>query len=448
MAQEPGFDNRRPFILSKIRSLLTSLPQGPPEYDKVAPDIEFWIEYVLRERFMTVDELVGGVSRMAWDSFNYASVARFLKEFRDAPHRSEQARSFVDKLCEHVIRWFAIASVEDPIEYNVYRTDKVAIHGGDGFVCAASFVGHLIESGMLDHELVRRHLVKPLTAHHHGGQGDNNFFRVRAIYQLFIAAGNTLLRGLLEPEDVEGCFKTLNIWMDSIGKQLGAPITEKLKVRCVTHSFTPASNLFVQELREINTAWLEQKENEEQRDVLESEERRGEKEEDVVAAEVPAEVETPIAFVPQDLPAPIDVDIPSSIWHNVESSSETFVNILPTAVSSPTLTISTISDLTPTELGEEVEHAEEQKTTRHDTFYFEDGNVEIVCEHTVFRVHSTIISFSSSKLRDILSPSTILSAPMPEGCPRIAFIDSAEDFGVLLKMIYTPGYVPSSRYGF
>ena len=206
--------------------------------------------------------------------------------------------------------------------------------------------------------------------------------------------------------------------------------------------------MFDQEFRRVHTTWLEQKEKEEQRDTVEPEERRGEEEEDIMAAEIPAEVKTPVAFVPQDLPASIDIDIPSSILHNVGSSSETFVNILPTAASSPTLTISTISDLTPTELGEEIEHAEEQTTTRHNTFYFEDGNVEIVCEHTVFRVHSTIISFSSSKLRDILSPSTILSAPMPEGCPRIAFIDSAEDFGVLLKMIYTPGYVPSSRYGF
>ena len=200
--------------------------------------------------------------------------------------------------------------------------------------------------------------------------------------------------------------------------------------------------MFGQEFREIHTTWLEQKENEEQRDAVETEERKGEEENDMMAAEVPAEVETPVAFVPQDLPASIDIDIPSSILHNVESASETFVNILPTATSSPTLTISTISDLTPTELDEEIEHAEEQAPTRHNTFYFEDGNVEIVCEYTVFRVHSTIISFSSSKLRDILSPSTILNAPMPEGCPRIAFTDSTEDFGVLLKMIYTPGYAP------
>ena len=81
--------------------------------------------------------------------------------------------------------------------------------------------------------------------------------------------------------------------------------------------------------------------------------------------------------------------------------------------------------------------SEEWTTIPHETFYFEDGNVEIVCGDTVFRVHSTIISFSSSKLRDMLSPSTLLNAPMPEGCPRTVFEDSADDFEVLLETIYT-----------
>ena len=165
-------------------------------------------------------------------------------------------------------------------------------------------------------------------------------------------------------------------------------------------------------------------------------------------ADVPAEVETPIAFVSQDLPATtINIHIPSilqaieppSVLHSVGSSSETFVDVPAGTTSSPTLSISTVSDLTPTELGEEIEHDDEQATARHATFYFEDGNVEIVCGSTLFRVHSTIISFSSSKLRDILSPSELLHAPTPEGRPRITISESAEDFGILLKMIYTPG---------
>ena len=165
--------------------------------------------------------------------------------------------------------------------------------------------------------------------------------------------------------------------------------------------------------------------------------------ENAAVTETSAEVETPIAFVPRDLPvAAIDIGIPSSILHDMEHSSETFTNTPAIGISSPTFSISTVSDLTPTELGEESEYGREQMATRHDTFYFEDGNVEIVCGDTVFRVHSTVVSFSSSKLRNMLSPTTLLNTPRPEGCPRVVFEDSAEDIAVLLKMIYTPGCVP------
>ena len=191
-----------------------------------------------------------------------------------------------------------------------------------------------------------------------------------------------------------------------------------------------------QELRKVHAAWLQRRE-EERRDVAETEE------EDGTAAEIPAEVDTPVAFIPQDLPiATIDVDIPSSILHDVESSSDTFVEVPTGTPSSPTFSISTVSDLTPTELDEDIgEDNSERAYDHHETFYLEDGNVEIVCGHVLFRVHSPTISFSSPKLRDILSRSALLHAPMPEGCPRITVTDSAEDFTVLLKMIYTPGYV-------
>jgi len=190
-----------------------------------------------------------------------------------------------------------------------------------------------------------------------------------------------------------------------------------------------------------HTAWLGQREG--HQSDTEGADDGGEVAGDAMVPEVAAEVQTPIAFTPQDLPpVATDTGIPSPILQEDEwPSSETFVNIPATAISSPTLSVSTVSDLTPTELGEETEYFVERATNRHDTFYFEDGNVEIVCEDTVFRVHSTIISFSSPKLRDILSPTGLLNAPMPEGCPRIALADSADDFAAMLRAICTPGYV-------
>ena len=173
-----------------------------------------------------------------------------------------------------------------------------------------------------------------------------------------------------------------------------------------------------------------------------------------MAAEVLAGSDTPVAFIPQDLP--VNMGIPPSfldgftspfVLHGVDTSSEISPNDRITAASSPTFSISTVSDLTPTELEDVIgEGNGERITTRHDAFYLEDGNVEVVCGHAIFRIHSPIISFSSSKLRDTFSPSILLNAPTPEGCPRITSEDSPEDFAVLLKMIYTPGFAsPPSR---
>ena len=186
----------------------------------------------------------------------------------------------------------------------------------------------------------------------------------------------------------------------------------------------------------------------EEGEVREAEEREGEVG-SPGAAEVPVDANTPVAFAPQNLPAvTIDVEIPHSIpqvieipsvFNDVDSLPEPFISAATGTASSPTLSISTVSDLTLTELGEDIEHREERVATRHDTFYFEDGNVEILCGDTIFRVHSPILSYSSPNLRDILSQPALLHAPTPGGCPRVTISNSGEDFAILLKMIYTPG---------
>ena len=189
---------------------------------------------------------------------------------------------------------------------------------------------------------------------------------------------------------------------------------------------------------------------EEQRGPSESGEHQNGGGGDIVDADVSAEVKTPVAFVPQGLPdATVGSEIPPSVLQDVEppsvlsdgdSSLDTHIDV-PSGSVSPILTTSTVPDLTPTELDEEIEPGQKQTTAHHDIFYFEDGNVEIACGDIIFRVHSTIISFASSELREILSQPALLNAPTPEGRPRITISDSDEDFGMLLKMIYTPGLV-------
>ena len=201
-----GYHNRQPIIAAKICSLLSSLSLST--YNETAPKIEYWIEYVIAEEFTTIDDLVERVSSVAWSGGFYTS--RFLKEFRDAPHRSESMRSFVDQLCIRVLRWFGIAAAEDLPTYSG-SSSSVASGGWSGFTCAAAFVGHLIEHGLIGHDLARRHLIKPLIAHH-----SYDHCRARAIYELLVAAGNTLLQGLLEPGDVQVCFERLNTLGDTL----------------------------------------------------------------------------------------------------------------------------------------------------------------------------------------------------------------------------------------
>ena len=446
MSRETGYHNRQTAILSKIHSLFRSL--DPSTYDEVAPKVEFWIEYALAEHSTTIDELVREVSQVAWYFHpSHPSVSRFLKEFRDAPHRSEQAKSFVDELCSHILRWFAAASAENLSVDPGRHYWVVAMGGGEGFIRAASFVGYLIEWSLLSSDLVRRHLVKPLVAHHYGDSDDaQKSVRAIAIYQLFTAARGSLLQGLLEPEDVQACFEVLDTKITLKG--IAGPDAAKLNVRYSTYPNVRIGTYLLtceQELREFHATWLKQR-KEEQRNDAGVREPKGERKNCTMTTEVPAEVETPVTFASENLPA-TTIDVPSSILRSImspsilqdaESFSETRVNILATAISSPTLSLSTISDLTPTEFGN-IEDSEEQTIAPHDTFYFEDGDLEIVCGDTIFRVHLTIISFASTKLRDIFSPLTLLNTPMPEGRPRIAVSDSAEDFAVLLKMIYTPG---------
>jgi len=231
MSDEAGYHNRGIAIGAKITSLLYYL--GPATYDEISPKIEYWIEYALTEQSMEPDDLAERLSPLAWGGRSFetdAAIVRFLKEFRDTPNRSEQARSCIDRLCFHVIRWFAAASAENLEPWNGSTAGKVGKWGGGGFLNAASFVGHLIECGLLDHDLVRRHLVKPLIAHHYVNADDvGRSFRAMAIYKLFVAAKNTLLQGLLESKDVEACFKTLTD--TRISYKVAQPDAKTLKVQ-------------------------------------------------------------------------------------------------------------------------------------------------------------------------------------------------------------------------
>jgi len=81
---------------------------------------------------------------------------------------------------------------------------------------------------------------------------------------------------------------------------------------------------------------------------------------------------------------------------------------------------------------------ESETITPHDAFYPEDGSVEVVCGKTLFRVHTSTLSFHSPVLRQMFSPANLTTVESPNGCPRVVSSDTPTDFATLLKVVYLP----------
>ena len=124
-------------------------------------------------------------------------------------------------------------------------------------------------------------------------------------------------------------------------------------------------------------------------------------------------------------------------------------------IHSPSVSISTLSDFTIANASDDespasplfVETSDDEPLVDptavipHETFYLEDGNVEVLCGNTLFRVHVSTLSFHSPTHRRMFAQASLASAESPNGCPRIPSSDTAKDFNTLLKMIYLPGFV-------
>ena len=108
---------------------------------------------------------------------------------------------------------------------------------------------------------------------------------------------------------------------------------------------------------------------------------------------------------------------------------------------SPSISIATLSDFTVADTSDEESPIDTTVLTPHATFYLEDGNVEVLCESTLFRVHTSVLSFHSPALRQMFSQASLATTESPNCCPRIISSDTATDFATLLKIIYLPQFV-------
>ena len=107
---------------------------------------------------------------------------------------------------------------------------------------------------------------------------------------------------------------------------------------------------------------------------------------------------------------------------------------------SPSISITSLSDFTITDTLDDVPPVDPTTITPHSTFYLKDGNVEVLCETTLFRVHTSILSFHSPIFRRMFAQTSLETVESPNGCPRVPSFDVATDFATLLKVIYLPEY--------
>jgi len=108
----------------------------------------------------------------------------------------------------------------------------------------------------------------------------------------------------------------------------------------------------------------------------------------------------------------------------------------PSALPSPSTSITALSDFTIADSPDDEPTHESETITPHDTFYLCDGSVEVICGATLFRVHTSTLSFRSPVLRNMFSPASLAAADSPNGCSRIVSSDTPTDFTTLLKVIY------------
>jgi len=127
---------------------------------------------------------------------------------------------------------------------------------------------------------------------------------------------------------------------------------------------------------------------------------------------------------------------------------------------SPSISIATLSDFTTADVSDDgsptdptISDTSDNElpidtttVTQHKTFYLEDGNVEVLCGNTLFRVTASTLSLRSPALSQMFAKSILASAESPNGCPRILSSDTATDFTTLLKMIYLPEFVALPAY--
>jgi hypothetical protein len=347
-------------------------------------------------------------------------VIRFASDAESDPTLAPYTAKLQSRLCTKILGSFFETNMECVRQWQYERPKN-------RFVSIANLVARWANIGYVEESAIRNHILQSFTFEPllklHDHQAD-------ALIILFKIAGATF-EAYADPSVVDRCFELLK---DHYGSNT---VKGRLVQVRVAHTVEGGRQIDVN-LKEVSE--------------LRKRGWEGLPPPPVFATGIPKAVTvigledpgaTPLATTLGLPDSDLEPHVPHSPPLETVGVPESETTPSPPAAQSPSISIATLSDFEVADIFEDESPVDSTTLTPHDTFNFEDGNVEVLCGNTLFRVHTRILSLHSPALRQMFAQASLVTAESPYGCPRILSSDKATDFTTLLKMIYLPEYVPS-----
>ena len=344
-------------------------------------------------------------------------VLRFATDLESDHTLASYTKGLRNRLCSDIL-------------HNFLDADLGFTHGnwgvGDWFYKDINLIAHCANLGYIEEATIRNHILQPLISH-----PQLHDHQACALYILFKIAGATFC-AYADAATVDRCFELLegHRQHDRTGWRV---LEVGWTLRGGDMTGTKAKLQEVIQLRECRWEGLPPPPVFPTRRA----ERIGVGQNDLGATPVATPLGLPNTDVEHQIPHP-----PAEL---VPDTEDVIIPESPITLS-PSISTATLSDFTIADASDEEPLTDSTATTPDGTFNFKDGNVEVLCGNTLFRVHTSILSLHSPALRRMFSQTSLAEAESPNGCPRIQSPDTATDFATLLKTIYLPGYVKLPLY--
>ena len=342
-------------------------------------------------------------------------VLRFATDVESDHTLASHTKGLRNRLCSDILHDFLDA-------------DLGFTHGnwgvGDWFYKDVNLIAHCANLGYIEEATIRNHILQPLISH-----PQLHDHQACALYILFKIAGATFC-AYADAATVDRCFELLEGhrqhdrtgwrvlevgWTLRGGDMTGTKVKlqEVIQLReCRWDGLPPPPVFPTRRAERIDVG-----------------------QNDLGATPVATPLGLPNTDVERQIPQPPAKLVPDAEDEIIPESSITL---------SPSISTATLSDLTIA--SDEESLTDPTAITPDGTFNFEDGNVEVLCGNTLFRIHTSILSLHSPALRQMFARASLAEVESPNGYPRIQSPDTATDFATLLKTIYLPGYAKVPLY--